>query len=392
MSLIFITDILYKKEKKKNSSSNKKHDTELESIKRTIVISDITNTKFENKKFESDVEFKKNKYTERIEFKNCTFSNKIDLSEKIFKNKLRFHNCIFKQNINTTNSSFFELIDFYRSDFQGNQSFIRNDFYNITIFSETVFKKSAIFRHCKIKPDTTYISFEKALFENGLDISNSNFWCTLQVFGIKIINTIPDKYTFEKYLNSHYFPNQTSRDEKTKHTLKGIRESYRRIKQEFRKNENHIEAGDFHLHEMIIFKEELDIILPEESVYYSKNRFRNKVIVYLNRISNNHKKNWTKGVLFTLLIGLTFYYLFVLAILYYSQKHSCCPIQKITSNQFFSHYIEFLNPTLWTKYKPFGITTSHFGAFAYTMLLLGKISVGYGTYQTIQAFRKYGKN
>jgi hypothetical protein len=386
VSFIFITDRLYKKEKTQ-SSPYKKHEGILDSINEAVSISNLTDTKYERKIFEKEVDFIHSYYTTKIEFKNCIFKTKLKLSEKEFKNKLRFHNCTFEQEIEAENVSFFELIDFYRSEFREDQKFSRNDFYNISIFSETVFKKSVIFRHCKIKPNATYISFEKALFENGLDISNSNFWCTLQVFGIKIINTIPDKYVLEKYMSSHYFSEIISQDEKKKHTLKGLRESYRRIKQEFRINENHIEAGDFHFHEMTIFKEELDIILPKESIYYSENRFKNKIIVYLNSLSSNHKKDWTKGVRFTLITGLIFYYLFIIALV-----SNCYPIDRITLNEFIPHYLEFLNPTLWTKYTPFNITTSEFGAFAYTIFILGRITVGYGYYQTIQSFRKYGKN
>ncbi|MCP4336273.1 MAG: hypothetical protein GY679_00265 [Mycoplasma sp.] len=54
----------------------------------------------------------------------------------------------------------------------------------------------------------------------------------------------------------------------------------------------------------------------------------------------------------------------------------------------FKIFFQFLNITNW-DYKPFGIEDN---GIVYIILFIGRIFIGYGYYQTIQAFRKYGKN
>ncbi|MCQ4155647.1 hypothetical protein [Riemerella anatipestifer] len=58
------------------------------------------------------------------------------------------------------------------------------------------------------------------------------------------------------------------------------------------------------------------------------------------------------------------------------------------SINFITGYLRFLNLTDW-KYEFFNIKDLGLG---YAILFIGRIFIGYGYYQTIQAFRKYGKN
>jgi len=52
----------------------------------------------------------------------------------------------------------------------------------------------------------------------------------------------------------------------------------------------------------------------------------------------------------------------------------------------FKQALQMLNLTDW-KYTPFDINYS----WAYGVLFVGRIVIGFGIYQTIQAFRKFGR-
>ncbi len=344
-----------------------------------------------------------------LKYRGCHFSFPVDISNHEFNKKVRFHNCTFEKGIKCRNTTFNELIDFYQSTFESNQIFHLTDFLSISIFSETTFKKAVIFRHNKVSANT-YISFEKAIFKNGLDISNSNFWCTLQVYGIKVELPIPNMSSFIFYLkynmnndefdseNRDFILNKLSVNpfgnkkegvdyviknlenkkevEKEfnkiqlyflyKNTFKGIRESYRRIKQEFRKNENHIESLDFHHHEMTAFKKELDFKLNIE-------KYKNKVIIYVNKYSNDYKRNWFRGVLFTMTTAFLFFNIIF--------------FQKLNSLSYTYEFINFLNPLNLNSESYRNLSDIRI-----VLLYISKIFIGFGYYQTIQAFRKYGKN
>jgi hypothetical protein len=55
------------------------------------------------------------------------------------------------------------------------------------------------------------------------------------------------------------------------------------------------------------------------------------------------------------------------------------------------YFLQFLNIAKW-GYSPFGIDIQKSYPEGYIILFIGRIFIGYGYYQTIQAFRKFGKN
>ena len=101
-------------------------------------------------------------------------------------------------------------------------------------------------------------------------------------------------------------------------------------------------------------------------------------------VSNYFGTSWARGFGFTIFSTLLFYIIFLLTL---SSKLEF----EWSANSMGStckHFIEFLNIANW-DIKPFGIENYN---WAYIVLFIGRIFIGYGYYQTIQAFRKYGKN
>ncbi len=126
--------------------------------------------------------------------------------------------------------------------------------------------------------------------------------------------------------------------------------------------------------------------LHKGTKWYGK--WSEKVLLFLNRISNGFGINWSRGVLFTLtinLLGSTFLYMSLFGVpLLHSvfETPICCKnIIPELPNIFFSNFSPIYKTELLEKH--------HASIWAYVIHLLSKIFVFYGIYQTVQAFRKY---
>lgn len=112
---------------------------------------------------------------------------------------------------------------------------------------------------------------------------------------------------------------------------------------------------------------------------------KDKVLLWLNKNSNDFGTNWMVGVNFTLFVGLITYLLVLLPIM--SELDFRADFKGI--GFFLKYYGELLNPMSWNSIKPFGQELNN---WQYIVSFIGRIFIGYGYYQTIQAFRKYGKS
>jgi hypothetical protein len=135
------------------------------------------------------------------------------------------------------------------------------------------------------------------------------------------------------------------------------------------------------------------IFFPIVLIYrwINNSRVEEKIILLLNRVSNKYGLSWGQGVLFTFFAGLFFFSIYVPVFMDRSLDLSLSGIAewiKLVSEQlkFFPHVF---NPT-----HPFDYMDSvskNYEGWALVVDMLGRIVVGFGIYQTIQAFRKYGR-
>lgn len=332
---------------------------------------------YDGSSFHQELDLSKCEFLGAIEFKNCTFLNLVKFKGTIFKGATVFEKCIFKDNVrfhwaqfhsNTDfgNTTFEKLTDFSDAQFYGPQKFYLTNFLDRTIFSNATFHDQVQFLYNRVNPSQTFISFENANFKQALDISRSNFWCRIQFWGASTV-LLPNKTRLYELDDRENRPSR-------KLLLKRVRESFRRIKQELRSEGNNIDALKFHQYEMAIYKIEID----------EHGNFEDKVALWFNRISNDFGSSWWRGVVFTLIVTLIFYITFLIFISDELVFDFCS--DSIGSTIKF--YIQFLNLTYW-DYQPFGINNYTWG---YICLFVGRIFIGYGYFQIIQAFRKHGKN
>lgn len=110
----------------------------------------------------------------------------------------------------------------------------------------------------------------------------------------------------------------------------------------------------------------------------------------LNRLSNNFGRSWGQGVLFTVIVGFVFFYLVILVSPDYQFT-----LEFHTSIRMGIAFLKFLNPIRFfdaealfqNNGKP--LLQLSFGSYIFDFL--GRVTVAYGIYQTIQAFRRYGR-
>lgn len=134
----------------------------------------------------------------------------------------------------------------------------------------------------------------------------------------------------------------------------------------------------------------------EVETHYNKLKFWSKqwptvFALWLNKISNSFGRNWFQGVGFTIGVGLIFFYALVISTNEYS-----IDIAFDSDWKFVPAFIRFMNPLRFFELENlFKISDNDsFLTLSYCSYIwdsLGRIFVAYGVYQTIQAFRKYGR-
>lgn len=145
---------------------------------------------------------------------------------------------------------------------------------------------------------------------------------------------------------------------------------------------HHIKNND---NSIIVYITFLAIFIAFAATYLFFNE--DKILLFLNKNSNDFGASWMVGVNFTILVGLITY----LPILGYLYQNNCISFDLSINSlgNFFQNFGEILNPLKWTNLCLFNTEPT---GWIYVWIFIGRIFIGYGYYQTIQAFRKYGKS
>lgn len=154
---------------------------------------------------------------------------------------------------------------------------------------------------------------------------------------------------------------------------KKVRELFRQLKTVMERQANRIQALQFKQYEMQAYKEEL----KRTKRFYNRER----IILWANQ-SNNHGQNWLKPIL--LAIGFSF---ILISFTTFSVYEDWWSLNTIWEN--IKHYPRMMNPAFSLK-SIFG-ESKNFSFGANLWALLQRISMSFFIYQTVVAFRKYGK-
>ena len=111
---------------------------------------------------------------------------------------------------------------------------------------------------------------------------------------------------------------------------------------------------------------------------------QDKLLLWFNKNSNIFGTDWVVGINFTILVTLVAY----IIILYSSPNLLFLPNLEGVGN-FLKGLVDILNLTDWNDITILGEKLT---SWQYVFLFIARIFVAYGVYQTIQAFRKFGKS
>lgn len=313
-------------------------------------------------------------FLNRVFFNKCEFNLQFDFLRCTFKGKVQFHGGRFRASVGFENTTFESLVDFYFSHFYKPQLFHLTDFLDRAIFSNVTFHDQLVYLHCKTQKDS-YLNFESATFKQSIDISRANFNCDMNFWDIEIPKkrVIPTQF----YLYEKSPTDESNRNTKniSNEALKKIRESYRIIKHTLRSTGNEINSLKFKGFEMEVYEKELKI------------GNKGKTILVFSKWSNRHGLSWGFGVCFTILF--TFLTLLVLMLVNPGNELEWAWTQTARQRTF-NAFIQILNITDW-KLNLWGIDF-HDLPSGYAIIYVGRIFIAYGYYQTIAAFRRFGKN
>ena len=320
-------------------------DFRLTEINDTISISDC--------EFDS-VQMNANKLS-RFNIKRVTFKGDFDFWKNIILHYSSVRKSTFN-NLNTKDTDFGKEIIFEKVEFSGGCSFekIKNLLKTTMKFTNCNFDKNVNFDVGKVD----MLDFKETYFKGIVSFQDV------------VCNKISiDKTHFEKVA----FFNDFTINNIEKCNLKTIRI----IKNQLIKTENKV---DFSKYNSI----EYNILLNQENLPFSE-----KFLLILNKKSNYFNTDWMLGIKFTLKISLAFFavLLFVNSII----PNSDYPLIINSKSEFADVEITlkyFLKFIFNIGFKDEEIQSN---GWLFLIFIFSKILIGFGVYQTIQAFRKYGK-
>jgi hypothetical protein len=349
--------------KLKHPTDNGSNATQFSSIKHYI---------FKNCKFRHELKLFVETDIKLTFEKKCEFYN-LDFSEATINQKIRFYNCKFFGSCNFENTKFKDLVDFWHSEFMKPINFYKTDFKGIAVFSACKFYQNTLFTYSSFNSSAI---FRGATFKQGLDVSLAIFNSDYNFFEVSLSDYKSEITNSEIEYNNVIESNKVPTINK--------RETFRILKTHFQEIGDDLGYVKFlklekkPIHQILVhnFKK-----TPISDIKEKATLLFDLISLQLNKWSNDNRNSYFQGLIFTLIVGLVFVVLSIISLPVYQLQIN--PLKWDFPN-FFTVYVKFMNPThdvdLFEDYNPTG--------FTYFWQTLGRIFVGYGIYQTVQAFRK----
>lgn len=318
-----------------------------------------------------------NHYEKEIYFYKCKIEGQFVAQRSVFDKNFRLHNCCV-ENLILKNATFNALADFWLSKFTKAVTFYKTDFNQTSVFSMATFYENVLFTYALFGGKAI---FARTKFKKGIDLSQTIISGSLQLFDLH--------FNFKKYeaiyvgADDKTYQNYIDRDaiiplENKVHTFQVLKKAFEDI-------------GNYSDSILMLREEKRTLKKLVKHKLKDKNPDTNKGdkwILRLNRLSNHYRSDFRNGIWFT--IGVTIVFgLLTLVFTEEFQRHFCwgCEFDKDTFTKGVKFLFNFLNPARRITYLD-NFDLKFYG-IAYLFDFLGRIAVGYGFYQTVQAFRKY---
>ncbi|WP_108422847.1 pentapeptide repeat-containing protein [Flagellimonas amoyensis] len=328
---------------------------------------------FSNCKFDLLLELKDSE--SNLHFNSCKF-NYVDAENSYLSGKIRFRECYFYNYTNFRNTTFYDLADFWRSIFYSPTIFFKTEFLGTTVFSATTFKENVLFTYSLIDK---LILFRGTKIEKGFDISTAIRSGEMGIFDFHV----KDYESLNKNLSEEAYERAIS--ETAEIPIKNKRETFRILKQEHISQNNVVHSIEYKtLENETYLNENLSKLYRGESIVSCVS---NLFVLTLNWLSSRFGVSYFQAALFTLSFGALFYYFTIISTSKYEMAMNLDwntiyeNIPAYSSYLLPTHRFDFLGEEFGKKYS--------FSNWFYFFDIFGRIVIGYGIYQTIQAFRKF---
>lgn len=324
----------------------------------------ITNCTF-NKRVEISCDVERT-----LTLNNCTFMEEMCLDNIVVKGNARLQANDFRAKTSFNNSKFEKLADFWNSTFWQPTIFFKTDFNGIAVFSIVTFHENVLFTYTLIGDQ---LLLRGTRCNKGLDLSQSIVKGGINPFSLLVKGVASespeDDEEFEDWISSF-----------GRIPIKNQRETFRILKKHLQDSGNSIDAFMYWKKEITNFSKEISLMPWKNNVGYI---LENRIILTLNKLSNNHNSSWLLGVVFTVATGSVF---FILAFVNTEAIYFACKMpDSKTLDTYIMLFINSLSPVHKLDYLDFYKPTTWTYIFDY----IGRIFVGYGIYQTIKAFRRF---
>lgn len=132
-------------------------------------------------------------------------------------------------------------------------------------------------------------------------------------------------------------------------------------------------------------RKELQLYLKDCTSNFNPNKVKECIVLLFNKISNDFGQSWVRGIIFT----MSFAYIFYLLINFYGLEKTIFRFAWSLEGfgTAWKEYLKILNVLNFND----KLDNFKFTALGETLFFASKIFVSYGIYQTVSAFRKFGK-
>jgi hypothetical protein len=306
------------------------------------------------------------------EFSDCNFDSAFCLKNAKLKGKWKFRRCDFNET-SFHNTTFNDLADFYSCNFKEPVIFYKTDFIGTTVFSASIFNKNALFTYSLIE---NLLIFRGTKFKDGLDLSLSIGQGEINFFGIELGDfDVVNKLVGHNYTEVEYGDDVSSDGNIP---IKNKRETFRILKHTLVSQNNVSESIKYKVLEKSTLRSEL-ALTPD-----SWQKTFDQLNLWLNWVSNKYGNSYWQAIKFVAVVGLICFYPSAL----FSDKYSMGIPDCATIEAGIGDFFKFLLPTHSVSYLDGdNLDQAYFPFFIFDFI--GRIFVGYGIYQFIQAFRKF---
>nr|WP_257006828.1 pentapeptide repeat-containing protein [Helicobacter pullorum] len=199
------------------------------------------NVYFNNSTFKDSADFHECEFEKTASFYGVTFKKTPNFSNSAFKNNVYFNNSIFEDYADFHECEFEKTASFYGVTFKKTPNFSNSAFKNNVYFNNSIFEDYADFHECEFEKTASFYgvtfkktpNFSQAIFKSNLNITNAN------------LNFDFDKLE-AKIKQEHNNDNKKSLDK----FANDFRDSFRGFKSALIKDNNLLDASEFHKYEL----------------------------------------------------------------------------------------------------------------------------------------------